>query len=252
MFVITGGGTGIGRALALTLAKKGLPVLIIGRRESLLREVAGLNSCIEYLCADVSLPEGREVIIKKLQHVSAIHGLVHNAGTIKPIKSIGSITLSEWRKVMETNVEAPLFLTQCLSEKLQGNRVLNISSGAAYFPVKGWSAYCTSKAALSMLTQCFQLEVKDIHFASVMPGIIDTPMQSEIRKSEQMDSEKLDFFKQLKTNNALVSPETAACFLSWLLLEIEPQKYTSKEWDIYDVSHHAQWLKPPHQVPVIA
>ena len=60
---------------------------------------------------------------------------------------------------------------------------------------------------------------------------------------------KLDFFKKLKQNNQLISPETTATFLSWLLLDVSTQLFVSKEWDIYDTQDQAHWLKAPHQVP---
>ena len=106
-----------------------------------------------------------------------------------------------------------------------------------------------SKAGLSMLTRCCQLEYDTVSFASVMPGIIDTPMQKEIRSSSRMDEDKSDFFKRLHEEKRLLSPETVAAFLTWLLLDTEASQYISKEWDIYDTSHHLDWLVPPFSVP---
>ena len=84
-----------------------------------------------------------------------------------------------------------------------------------------------------------------------MPGIIDTQMQAKIRVAQHMQVEKLDFFKQLKQDNRLISPETIAAFLCWLLLDIDTTLYGSKEWDIYDTSHHNAWLIPPNTVPAL-
>ncbi len=250
MFVVTGGGRGIGRALANALAQRGKAVLIVGRHEEELRETQSSSSLIDYVCADVSLLKGRQIIADYVQDVPVLEGLVHNAGIIEPILPITDIDESSWNQCLRTNVNAPLFLTQILYQKLVGARVLNISSGAAHFPVAGWAAYCVSKAALSMLTQSFQIELPEVAVASVMPGIIDTSMQARIRNSVSMNPDKLDFFKNLKQNNQLLTPETVALFLCWLLLDIEPSVFTAKEWDIYDSSHHAAWLKPPFTVPV--
>ncbi len=249
MFVVTGGGRGIGKALALALAARGKSVLIIGRQEALLVEISDSSDCIDHLVADVSTQDGRQCIIDHLQDVGPLEGLIHNAGLIDPILPLGKIDESAWKQVMATNVDAPLLLTQQLMHQLPQGRVLHIGSGAAHFPIVGWSAYCVSKAALLMLTRCWQLECKSPAFASVMPGIIDTDMMTTIRHSDHMDPEKLDFFKQLKQNNQLLSPETVALFLCWLLLDIETSRYTSKEWDIYETSHHASWLPKTHLVP---
>ncbi|MGQ3888818.1 SDR family NAD(P)-dependent oxidoreductase [Legionella sp. CNM-1927-20] len=249
MFIITGGGSGIGRALAHLLAEQGQEVLIVGRREPVLKEAASYSPLISICCTDVSTSEGQQVILTALNSKSTIRGLVHNAGIIEPIAPITQITEQAWQQTLATNLNAPLFLTQLLIKKLNGGRVLTIGSGAAYFPVVGWTAYCVSKAALAMLTHCWQLECKTVSFASVKPGIIDTDMQALIRQSHSMDNKELEFFKALKEQNRLVSPETVALFLSWLLLEVNQSDYGAEEWDIYTTHHHQFWLKKPHIVP---
>ncbi len=250
MFIVTGGGSGIGKALAHALALRNKPVLIVGRREQALIDTATFSPLIDYLCADVSTCAGRGLILKRLMGVQSIAGLIHNAGIIEPIAPMTAIDEAAWRRVMATNLEAPFFLSQRLKNKLTAGRVLHIGSGAAYFPVTGWAAYCVSKAALSMLTRCWQLECDDVAFASVMPGIIDTDMQAQIRHAAFMDPDKIDFFKCLKKERQLLSPETVAIFLCWLLLDIDKMKYVSKEWDIYDKAHHHEWILPPHTVPI--
>lgn len=232
------------------MASRDESVLIVGRREAVLKESAAYSTNITYFQADITVEHDRARLEKYLARF-AIKGLIHNAGAIEPIVSLGSITVSEWRHLMMTNVEAPLFLTQQLLPALHNARVLHIGSGAAYFPVAGWGAYCASKAALSMLTQCWQLETKTPAFASVMPGIVETKMLETIRQSSHMQAEKLAFFLKLTQENRLLLPETVALFLTWLLLDTETAVYVSKEWDIYDQSHHAHWLVKPHVVPDI-
>ncbi len=254
MFVITGGGSGIGRALAVELAKRGKNVMIIGRRPQTLNETAAMSPLITACCADVSTVVGRKNIVEALQPCPPLEGLIHNAGVIEPIVPIIEIAESDWEQVMATNLNAPLYLTQLLLPKLnQQGRVLHIGSGAAYFPVNAWAPYCVSKAALSMLTRCWQLEFGSEHtaFASVMPGIIDTEMQAAIRNAESMHPKKLEFFHQLFVEKKLLSADTVAQFLSWLLLAIPLAQYASKEWDIYDKSHHKAWLKAPYHVPYL-
>ncbi len=251
MFVITGGGTGLGRALALALAKRDQPVLIVGRKNHALQETAACSPLIDSFCADLSNPDGRERLIQRITQQSTLQGLIHNAGIIDPILPMAQMQIHEWRTCIATNLEAPLFVTQALLPFLRQARVLHIGSGAAYFPIKGWSAYCVSKAALSMLTRCWQLEEPDLLMASVMPGIVDTPMQATIRQTHAMDPQKHEFFCQLKASGHLLAPEAVAEFLVWLLLDVAPESYVSQEWDIYDTKHHASWLRPPYTVPPI-
>ena len=251
VFVITGGGSGIGRALAICLAEQKHAILIVGRRQALLDETAAHSPTIQTCCADVSTADGRAKIVDALQSTSSLRALIHNAGVVEPIEAIGHIPEAAWEQTMATNLNAPLFLTQSLLEKLNKGRVLHIGSGAAYFPVVAWAAYCVSKAGLSMLTRACQLEFspENTAFTSVMPGIIDTDMQSLIRHARAMHPKKIEFFKRLYEDHKLLSVETVAQFLSWLLLSVSPAEFAAKEWDIYDRAHHSAWLKSPYHVP---
>ena len=251
MYVITGGGSGLGCALALELTKRQQNVLVVGRNLNNLQATAKQSPHIEYFRADVSSAADRSKLVEKLLGQTNLLGLVHNAGIIDPIIPMTQMHENEWRACMATNLDAPFFLTKALFPVLGKARVLNVGSGAAYFPIKGWSAYCSSKAALAMLTRCWNLEEPDLQIASVMPGIIDTPMQGTIRDSQYMDPDKHAFFLELKNSGRLLTPQTVAAFLVWLLLDVTKAQYGSKEWDIYDTTHHDEWLREPNSVPLV-
>jgi benzil reductase ((S)-benzoin forming) len=249
VFIITGGGSGIGRSLALSLAKRGKDVLIIGRREQLLRDTAAAGGAnIQCLCADVATLDGLNTIKNHLNSISHIDALINNAGTLQPLAELKDVDPKEWQNALNTNLNAALYLPQMLYAKLAQGRVLNIGSGAAYIATKGWGAYCVTKAALAMLSKCWQIESESVAFASVMPGIIDTNMQVLARSNANPDHDKGNFYQRLKDHGRLVSPDTVALFLTWLLLDVDSKTYVSKEWDIYDTKHHSSWLKPPHKV----
>ena len=234
MFVITGGGSGIGRALTESLVARGSRVLIVGRREQLLQETAKLSNSIDYIQADIASEVGLQSLVMRLKYENSLSGLIHNAGVIDPIMPMADLEPQAWRKILSINLDAPFFLTQALKQQLVGGRVLHVGSGAAYFPVAGWAPYCVSKAGLAMLTKCWQLECPEIAFASVMPGIIDTDMQAQIRASTSMQQDKYEFFLNLKKNHQLLSVQQVASYLTWLLLDIESTEFSSKEWDIYE------------------
>jgi NAD(P)-dependent dehydrogenase (short-subunit alcohol dehydrogenase family) len=99
-----------------------------------------------------------------------------------------------------------------------------------------------------MLTRSWQLESDSVSFASVMPGIIDTHMQEVARSALNIDAVRVAFYQRLKDHGRLLSVETVALFLTWLLLDVDSETYIGEEWDIYDTKHHKHWLKPPHQV----
>ncbi|MDF1757257.1 MAG: SDR family NAD(P)-dependent oxidoreductase [Legionellaceae bacterium] len=251
MYILTGGGSGLGRCLASSLANRGQDVLIVGRHKERLMDVANISERIHFYCADITKSKDRSKIISLMTDRNKINGLINCAGVIRPIEPIVNISEENWRSCMATNLDAPLFLSQGLKDKLQNGRILNIGSAVAYFPVVGWSAYCVSKAGLSMLTKCWQIEDNSVAMASVMPGIIDTDMQREIRESNFMEAEKRDYFLRLQKEKKLLKPEVVASFLTWLLLDIDRETYISQEWDIYDKSHHSKWLNSPHIVPDI-
>ena len=175
--------------------------------------------------------------------------MIHNAGTIEPIEKVEKVSPEAWENIIHTNLFSPFRLTQLLLNQLKGGRVLHIGSGAAYFPVVGWSGYCVSKAALAILRRCYQSEIYDPVFASVMPGIINTAMTAVIRNSAKtMAATQHQFHQNLYNQGHLIEPDTVGLFLAWLLLEVDKATYVAKEWDIYDTSHHESWLRAPHQV----
>ena len=155
--IITGGGSGIGRALAKRLASKAQPVLIIGRQSETLQQTKDQStnpSYIRTLVADVSLPSGREHIVQSIEdmyhdnndnNITHVNHLIHNAALLEPCGPLMGVDLDSWRHHMAVNVEGPLFLTQSLLHKLQrreegekGGRVLHVSSGAAHHGYRGW------------------------------------------------------------------------------------------------------------------
>jgi benzil reductase ((S)-benzoin forming) len=249
--IITGGGSGIGQAVAHNLSDHGLDVLIVGRRTKALEETkAHQPKRIQILQADVSSSSGREKLLAHVEKRKQIDFLIHNAGIVEPITPISDIKVSDWRKTQATNVEAPLFLTQGLLPKLKGGRVLHISSGLAHLPMSSWCSYCTSKAGLFMIYQCLKEEFgESVSFGSVMPGIVDTEMQAVIRHTDDTVASNIEFFRQLKDENKLLTSQTVANFLAWLLLSISAKRYAEQEWDIYDGAHHREWLPKGQSVP---
>ncbi len=243
--LITGGGTGIGRALAERFAYKGWRVTIVGRRLELLQEVAReYPDKISFVSADVGKIQDRQKIVAEAK--GTLDLLVHNAAVLGPVGPILDQSPEDWKSHMATNVEGPLFLTQALLPNLvENSRVVNISSGAAHQGIPGWGMYCTSKAALFMLGQLLKDELaqRNIWFGSVRPGIVDTPMQAEIRALEPENFPMVEQFRQYKATGALVTSELVAQYLEWLLLEVSGPQLGEREWDIRDAEWQPAWQK---------
>lgn len=239
--IVTGGGTGLGRAIALELSSRGHPLLLVGRRQEPLEETARMvgGGC-EVISADVGIEAGRAAVTAAVgQRPVAV--LVHNAAVLEPVGPLAGVTLDAWRTAMQVNLEAPLFLTQALLPRLAGGRVLHISSGAARNALAGWGAYCVSKAGLLMLYQMFNAELTDVAVGSVRPGVVDTPMQELIRAQDESRFPSVERFRRLKEEGQLRSPAEVASFIGWLLSETTPEDFAAHEWDIGNPDHTAAW-----------
>ncbi len=240
--VVTGGGTGIGRALCAELARRGLHVLAVGRRAEPLRALASrYPQRIEPLVADVASPEGRAAVAAALGADAKVRFLVHNAATLEPIGPLHDLCPEALRAHLAVNLEGPLFLTQRLLPLLAGGRVLHVSSGAAHHAYAGWGPYCMSKAALHMLYQVWREELSDhaIRIGSARPGVVDTPMQALIRATPSERFAGVARFERLHREGRLRRPEEVAQFLAWLLLATDDAAFEAAEWDIG--AHEAQW-----------
>jgi NAD(P)-dependent dehydrogenase (short-subunit alcohol dehydrogenase family) len=220
-------------------------VTIVGRRLELLQEVArDYPDKISIISADVGSIQDRQKIVAEAK--GTLDLLVHNAAVLGPVGPILDQSPEDWKSHMATNVEGPLFLTQALLPNLvENSRVVNISSGAAHQGIPGWGMYCTSKAALFMLGQLLKDELaqRNIWFGSVRPGIVDTPMQAEIRALEPENFPMVEQFRQYKATGALVTSELVAQYLEWLLLEVSGPQLGEREWDIRDAEWQSAWQK---------
>lgn len=243
--VITGGGSGIGKALAIKLAQN-YAVLIVGRNLRTLEETQHLSpSNIKIVQADISEAVGRQLLLDTIPHNTKVKFLIHNAAIIEAIE-LKNIDMKSWRYQMAVNVEAPLFLTQLLLPLINdGGRILHLSSKLAHEACHGIGAHCMSKAALYMLYNCFKLELKssNIHMGSLRPGAVDTPTQKKVRSFPLDKFPLLPTFQKLYKENKLQNPKIVANFIEWVLLNTTHEKFSESEWNIYDDWHHQFWLK---------
>ncbi len=245
--IVTGAGTGIGRALTIDLVEnKGIKVIGVGRRLQPLQETEiYYPERIKVIPADISSEEGRQKIVQSLPPEADLRFLIHNAALLGPVVPLKEMPLHAWEKHIAVNVNAPLFLTQLLLERLEGGRVLHISSGAAHKPYQGWGAYCTSKAAFHMLYQVLRDELKSQQIAvgSVRPGVVNTPMQNEVRASDASVFPALPKFIKYRDEGQLYEPQRVARFIGHLLFDTDVEAFSEKEWDIREHEDQFQQTK---------
>eukprot|EP00002_Diphylleia_rotans_P038358 TRINITY_DN8706_c0_g1_i1.p1 TRINITY_DN8706_c0_g1~~TRINITY_DN8706_c0_g1_i1.p1 ORF type:complete len:184 (+),score=31.82 TRINITY_DN8706_c0_g1_i1:73-624(+) len=161
--IITGAGTGIGAALAVSLSRalQSSRFLLIGRRTALLEETRTKCSdpaLVDILSVDLAHPNSATEISSIIPKTDRVAFLIHNAAVLNPASS-ATVSQSDWTQAFQINVHAPLHLTQSLLDRMSQARVLHISSGAAHRAIPGWAAYCASKSAFHMLFRSLQLEV---------------------------------------------------------------------------------------------
>ena len=184
--LITGGGTGIGTAIAERFVKEGARVCISGRRKTLLDEVArSLPSGAVSVCAgDVTRFEDCERMVKKtLSFGGKIDVLINNAA-IDPGGPVLDLDPELWRQVIDINLTGPFLMTKAALApmiKAGGGSIINISALGGLRCLPGMPAYCTSKAGLNHFTKQVALDYGPANIRSnvVCPGGTRTEMLAE-------------------------------------------------------------------------
>jgi NAD(P)-dependent dehydrogenase (short-subunit alcohol dehydrogenase family) len=180
--LVTGAGRGLGLALARAMVASGWRVVVDARRAAHL--AAALPGTV-VVPGDVTDPAHRDALAAAVRGLAPTDGqrldlLVNNASDLgpSPLPRLADVPLAAVRRVHETNVLAPLALTQLFLPLLRASRgtVLNISSDAAVEAYAGWGAYGSSKAALDQLTAVLAAEEPALAVYSVDPGDMRTEM----------------------------------------------------------------------------
>ncbi|MFJ5139380.1 SDR family NAD(P)-dependent oxidoreductase [Streptomyces sp. NPDC088707] len=187
--VVTGAGSGIGRAAARAFARQGATVLAVGRRAEPLRETAEGHPGIHPYVADVTAEGAAEDIAR-----AAVTGhgrldvLVNNAG-ISLGGPLGTLDRSVITPLLETNLVAPVLLTQAALPSLRRSRgvVVNVTTTIGQ---RGWpanSVYPATKSALETLTRCWAVELAPagVRVVAVAPGPIETPIADHMGLSPE-------------------------------------------------------------------
>jgi NAD(P)-dependent dehydrogenase (short-subunit alcohol dehydrogenase family) len=190
--LITGGSRGLGRALATALADQGWRLVIDARRTEDLAAVAGGLPGALAVPGDVTDAAHRAALGDA---VDSLDLLVNNASDLgpAPLPSLAEYPLDGLRRVYETDVVAPLALTQLLLPKLRSSNgmVVNISSDAAVEAYPGWGGYGSAKAALDHISAVLAAEEPDIRVYAVDPGDMRTEMHQAAFPGEDISDRPL-------------------------------------------------------------
>ncbi|NIH86656.1 SDR family NAD(P)-dependent oxidoreductase [Amycolatopsis granulosa] len=177
--IVTGGGTGIGRATARLFAGEGADVLVVGRRAEPLAGTAATHPGIRTLAADLGSPDGPAAIVTRaLEEFGRLDVLVNNAAITRPA-ALGAIDRDVAGQQITTNLLGPVFLTQqALPHLGEGAVVVNVSSNPPHYGWRDNSIYGSTKVALDFLTRTWAVELAErgIRVVSLAPGITTTPV----------------------------------------------------------------------------
>jgi NADP-dependent 3-hydroxy acid dehydrogenase YdfG len=187
--MVTGAGSGIGRAVAVALAREGMRLILVGRTAQTLDETTWLTGGAQIIVADLATEAGVRTVAKAAPE--ALRALVHSAGLFlhRPVADTSS---SEWAALAAVNLHAPMRLTGALLGALRAGagHVVFINSTAGLRAGSGAGAYAASKHALRAAADALRQEVNPdgIRVLSVFPGRTATPMQDAVLKAEGRQS----------------------------------------------------------------
>ncbi|RAP78614.1 SDR family NAD(P)-dependent oxidoreductase [Paenibacillus montanisoli] len=198
--IITGAGTGLGRAAAIDFAREGANVVLLGRRLGKLEETAALveqtgsGSKPLIMVCDISDPAAVEAAVgQAIEVFGTVDILVNNAATLEPGRVI-ELTAGEWARQISNNLTGPFLMTNAVLPVMRNERygrIINITSGLALNGAGGYAAYSASKAGLESLTRTTADEEQEhgILVNAFNPGTIRSEMHATGKDPHQVTAD---------------------------------------------------------------
>lgn len=184
--VVTGAGSGVGRAIAISLANEGWNVAVLGRRRETLEEtckLAGQSNAMLCITCNISNASEVEAMAKQVtEKFGPVELLVNSAGTNAPKRSLEVLSMENYQDMIGTNLNGAFYCVQAflpgMRQAKKGTIINIVSDAAKQASAKAGPAYVMSKFGLAGLTQAILAEEKGngIRACSIFPGDIDTPL----------------------------------------------------------------------------
>jgi NAD(P)-dependent dehydrogenase (short-subunit alcohol dehydrogenase family) len=234
--VVTGGGRGIGRAIAKKFAAEGASLVVTARSEKEIEEVSSqiqsAGGKATSVIADVSRENECEKIVRYARKTfGAIHILVNNAGALGPVQPVERIAPLEWDEVIAVNLRGPFLLARLVLPEMYergSGAILNIVSIAAKAAFQLNAPYAASKAGLIGLTHTLAAEAarKGVRVNALSPGPVpETKMSQELGRglAEYFRADSEQLFKQMLGGILQGRPQTADEIASAALFLVSDQ-----------------------------
>lgn len=204
--LITGGGSGIGRALAEAFHQRGNHVVVAGRRAAALEEVAKANPGIATAVVDVNDPKDIARFAAEItRNHSSLNVLINNAGIMVPEDWRGEVVNTDVAEAtIGTNLLAPIRLIAALLpvlHKQASSTVVNVSSGLAFLPLTLTPTYCATKAAIHSFSESlrYQLQGTNVDVVELVPPYVQTSLMGEKQATDPNAMLLADFISESMT-----------------------------------------------------
>ena len=226
--IVTGGGRGLGRATALTLAREGANVIVAARTvteiEKVAEEIQALGRRALPIQTDVSDAAAVKAMVgETVDQFGTVDILVNCAGVVGPIGPVSQIEAEEWQRTISVNLTGTFLCCQAVLEPMMAQnkgKIVNVSSGIGTRVYPRFTAYGVSKAGVNYLTRNLAAEVQEfnIDVNAMNPSVTETRMQEEIRAVplEFIGRRHFDRFHGLWEEGQLYHPEEPARLILFL------------------------------------
>jgi len=192
--VVTGGGTGIGRAIAQAFGREGAKVAVLGRRREALaavvNEVTKAGGEARAVVCDVTqakaIARAVEGVERALGHLNV---LVNNAGVLS-VSTVESISEEEWDRVIATNLKGPFLMAKAVLPAFRragGGSIINVGSVLGLVAMKDRAAYCASKGGVTLLTKAMAVDHahENVRVNCICPAIVETELIKDLFSAKE-------------------------------------------------------------------